>query len=109
MTDTYHKPPHGWTCFHCGETFTTVGGAEDHFGKYPSATPGCMIKLGAERGLLMALRKAEEEVETLSRLLADESCQAFRILHNTISRHKDALETAEEAGYERGLRAKRHE
>lgn len=22
-SDTYQKPEHGWTCFHCGETFTT--------------------------------------------------------------------------------------
>ena len=50
-----------WACYHCGETFTTWGSAEDHFGKTPAAKPGCLIKiaLGDERGLLMELRKAE--------------------------------------------------
>lgn len=59
--ETYAKPAHGWTCFHCGETFTTFGSARDHFGATPNAEPGCLIKvrLGEERGLLMALRKAE--------------------------------------------------
>jgi hypothetical protein len=61
--DTYERPPHGWTCFHCGETFKTTGGAADHFGAKPTATPGCLVRvqLGDERGLEMALRKAEEE------------------------------------------------
>lgn len=57
--DTYNTPPHGWTCFHCGDTFTTPGAARDHFGFNPSSDPACRIKVGAERGLLMALRKAE--------------------------------------------------
>lgn len=59
--DTYLAPPHGWTCFHCGETFTTVGAARDHFGFEPSRDPACRIKVGEERGLVMALRKAEQE------------------------------------------------
>ncbi len=57
--DTYAQPAHGWTCFHCGETFTTPGSARDHFGPTPDGVPGCIIKAGDERGLLMALRKAE--------------------------------------------------
>ena len=56
---TFPIPEHGFTCFHCGETFTTRGSARDHFGFDPSSEPGCRIKLGAERGLIMALRKAE--------------------------------------------------
>lgn len=59
--DFYPRPAHGWTCFHCGETFTTPGGAQDHFGETPASVPGCLIKLGNERGLLMALRKVEAE------------------------------------------------
>ncbi|RAK51618.1 hypothetical protein [Phenylobacterium soli] len=39
--ETYNAPPHGWTCFHCGETFRTLSGARLHFGAYPSATPLC--------------------------------------------------------------------
>ena len=56
----YPKPEHGWTCFHCGETFTTVGSAGDHFGADPSAPPACMIKVGEERGLVMYIRRLEK-------------------------------------------------
>lgn len=28
----YPAPRHGWTCFHCGETFRTYDGALLHFG-----------------------------------------------------------------------------
>jgi hypothetical protein len=28
----YATPPHGWTCFHCGETFTNQYAAGAHFG-----------------------------------------------------------------------------
>lgn len=58
--DTYPMPAHGWTCFHCGETFRTPGSARIHFGTTPASTPGCVIKAGDEKGLLMALRKAED-------------------------------------------------
>lgn len=68
---TYTMPKDGWVCFHCGERFTTVGGARDHFGATPESTAGCLIdrvavEKGGEphrgRGLLMALRKAEEQL-----------------------------------------------
>ena len=55
-------PAGGWTCFHCGEVFTTYGAAADHFGSVPEATAACRIKLGGERGLVMALRKLERHV-----------------------------------------------
>ena len=63
----YQAPKHGWTCFFCGETFNTIGGAQDHFGASPDMMPGCKIKveLGDERGLLMALRKAEATITKL--------------------------------------------
>lgn len=57
-----------WRCFHCGEVFTTVGGAQDHFGAAEGCEPGCLIdrvaleeggKPERGRGLLMALRKEE--------------------------------------------------
>jgi hypothetical protein len=65
--ETYPRPKHGWTCFHCGETFRTPGEAAAHFGAAPDATPGCLLKvqLGEERGLLAALRKAEAEIKQL--------------------------------------------
>lgn len=33
---TYTPPEHGWTCFHCGETFKTPGAARLHFGELPA-------------------------------------------------------------------------
>lgn len=70
-----------WTCFHCGETFTTKGSAEDHFGKTPESKPGCLIKvqLGDERGLEMELRKFEAEAaEWRARALkAEDECEAL--------------------------------
>jgi len=101
----YEKPAHGWTCFHCGETFTTVGSARDHFGAAPDAQPGCVVRvsLGAERGLLMALRKAEEECRKAWDAVQGESTEAHRAMYAMQSRHNDALEQAEISGYERGL------
>ena len=109
--DTYGKPPHGWTCFHCGETFTTTGSARDHFGARPDAEPGCMVRvsLGAERGLLMALRKAEDECRHAWAAVHEETTDAHRAMHAMQSRHADAIQQAEEAGYERGLRDARYE
>ncbi|MBN3776972.1 hypothetical protein G3O06_05235 [Burkholderia sp. Ac-20345] len=101
-SDTYQVPAQGWTCFHCGETFTTVGSARDHFGAVPTAEPGCMVRvsLGAERGLLMALRKTEEQ---LARYMEDDT-DLHRAMYRMQNRHADQLRVAEEAGYERGLR-----
>lgn len=74
-TDTYQPPEHGWTCFHCGETFTNAYRARDHFGADPSATPGCLLKVehGEERGLLMAFRRLELANERLRRDIEDET------------------------------------
>lgn len=35
---TYTPPAHGWTCFHCGETFKTPGTARLHFGETTAAS-----------------------------------------------------------------------
>lgn len=75
-SETYEPPAHGWTCFHCGETFTVWGEARDHFGETQGATAGCLIarvplETGAARevgrGLLMALRKKEAANAALRR------------------------------------------
>lgn len=70
---TYPMPKDGWVCFHCGERFTTPGSAKDHFGATPNVKPGCLIKiqLGDERGLLMELRKVEQENARLRAELAE--------------------------------------
>jgi hypothetical protein len=101
MTDTYPMPAHGWTCFFCGETFKTPGAARDHFGAEPLADAACRIKVGEERGLVMALRRAEEE---LARYHAEDS-DADRAMFAMRADHTRALRQAEEKGYERGLSA----
>lgn len=95
--------PGPWTCFHCGETFTTRGLARDHFGFDPSCDPACRIKVGAERGLVMALRKAEADCDEMRGLLHDEASEAYRLYAAQATRHRDQVMTAEEHGYERGL------
>ncbi len=104
---TYKTPKHGWTCFHCGETFTTLDGARVHFGGSMDQQPGCIerVRLGSERGLLMALRDAEER---LARYM-DEDSDIHRAMCAMQGRHTSQLRTAEEAGYERGLRDARIE
>ena len=67
-TGTYTKPKDGWVCFHCGERFKNEGSAKLHFGTFPKAQrAGCLIKIqaGNEKGLLMELRKVEEEKRIL--------------------------------------------
>ena len=97
--DTYTMPEHGWTCFFCGETFTTPGAARDHFGGDLLSLAGCQIKAGDERGLLMALRKAEDE---LTRYRAEDSDADRR--HNALAAdHAQALKREEERGYDKGV------
>lgn len=103
--ETYLPPPHGWTCFHCGDTFTTVGAARDHFGGDPLALAACQIKAGEERGLVMALRKAEA---LLARYQSEDS-DYERHMHATRADHQVALRRAEEQGYARGLADARKE
>lgn len=102
MSDTYKMPEHGWTCFHCGETFTTPCAARSHFGATPDKTPGCIlnVSVGAERGLLACLRKAEDQ---LAKHLAEDS-DTHRLMVEQAMRQSDQLRIAEELGYERGLR-----
>jgi hypothetical protein len=92
-------PAGGWRCFFCGEVFTTPGAARDHFGAEPFATTACQIKAGEERGLVMALRRAEED---LARYRADDS-DADRAYHAMQSQHAQKVIEAEEAGYAKAL------
>jgi ribosomal protein L37AE/L43A len=94
--------PGVWRCYHCGEVFTGAQEAREHFGDTEASKAACLIKIahGGERGLLTALRKAEQE---LARYVNDDS-DAQRQLSALQYRHARALEAAEEAGYQRGLR-----
>jgi hypothetical protein len=58
---TYPAPKHGWTCFHCGETFKKPGAARDHFGPTPDWSPLCIErKTVANCDLLDRARSAEK-------------------------------------------------
>lgn len=102
-------PQNGWTCFHCGEHFGpyVLGQvrARAHFGACQDATPACQIKGADERGLLYALRRAEEELE---RYRVDDS-DKDREIHGLIADHAVALRREEEKGYERGVKDARLE
>jgi hypothetical protein len=82
----FPPPPHGWTCFHCGETFHTVASASEHFGSAVADKPGCVLK--SERGLLEHIRETElkrDELEvrlTMARVggdkvMEDEAVERF--------------------------------
>ena len=95
----YRNPSHGWTCYHCGETFTVPGLALDHFGS-PLSEAGCQIKAGHERNLLHTLREMEDQ---LARYRAEDS-DTDRAMHAMQAEHDRALRREEEIGYARGLR-----
>lgn len=92
---------HGWTCFHCGETFMTIADAKRHFGTDQSDDPGCLLKLqGGETGLLEILRCRERELERYR----DEDSDKDREMYSMKADHSRALIDAEQKGYDKGLR-----
>ena len=68
--DTYPMPEHGWTCFHCGATFTNVNLARDHFGRYPVATPACQLSPDHVREELRRYRFQEAKLHDIRERLA---------------------------------------
>lgn len=68
--DTYPQPEHGWTCFHCGETFLHQKLARDHFGRYPSATPACQLSPAHVREELRRYRMLEAKLDDIQTRLA---------------------------------------
>ena len=83
--NTYPAPADGWLCFHCGERFTTPGSAADHFGGRPTDTAACRVKVGEERGLVMALRRVEAELRELKHhecAICDQKLRTKRALAN---------------------------
>jgi hypothetical protein len=115
--DTYIAPPHGWTCFHCGEHFagTRAGALEArmHFGGDPDAQPGCLIKLGLlDQTFLVTIRLLEEEIFKLNAVLGryrDEDSDKDRQMASLIGDHRIALQREEEKGYARGMADMRKE
>lgn len=67
------------------------------------ADPACRIKVGAERGLVMALRKAEQELADAWHAIHSEGTEAAKAYYAQTTRHRAQLIAVEEAAYERGL------
>lgn len=104
--DTYQPPEHGWTCFHCGETFMHEQPARNHFGAHPFGEPGCILRMqDGEHGLLRKIRAMERELERYH----EEDSDQDREIAALRSAHGRALIGAEEKGYARGLRDARSE
>jgi hypothetical protein len=67
--------------------------------------------MGAERSLLSALRRAENDAAAAWQAIHNETIDAAKGYQAQNSRHGEQLRTVEELGYERGLadgRAERH-
>ena len=64
---TDQKPEHGWSCFHCGDIFTTYGEAYMHFGLRPTSPPACRL----DPGVLIDLRASEDRVAELEDRVAE--------------------------------------
>lgn len=102
ISDTYTTPEHGWTCFHCGDTFPgNLGGqraARLHFGSSIHDEPKCQVSARQLRLMEAELRRHREEDTDLHRQIA-----------RLKSDHAEALRREEERGYARGVRDAREE
>lgn len=85
--EVYLPPKHGWTCFHCGETFHVEAQARGHFGTDPMAEPACLVRAAAlarvprvprrEWPDMYRLRDLEAEVAKLRAEAEDEHSRAY--------------------------------
>lgn len=91
-----------WRCFHCDEVFTDRRCAVDHFGAHEGCEPACQIKMGAERSLLTALRRAEGDANEMMQRLQSETTDSAKAYYAQNARHQEQLRAAEELGFERG-------
>lgn len=96
--------PTGWRCFHCDEVFFTADDARLHFGMDQCSDPACKIKMGAEKSLLVALRRAETELQEAWAAIHNETTEAAKAYYAQQSRHGEQLRAAEELGFERGIK-----
>jgi hypothetical protein len=96
--------PRKWRCFHCDEVFVTEDEARDHFGFDCSCDPACRIKSGEERGLVKALRAAEESVARLVGELHAENGEALKQLRRVQAQVGEHARDAEQSGYDKALR-----
>lgn len=96
-----------WRCFHCGDTFTLKQErwAREHFGSDQGELPVCQMRLPGEAHLLIALRRAQDELARYR----DEDTDLMRAIYSMQAEHSQALNREEEAGYAKGLRDARLE
>lgn len=97
MTEFNPIPEHGWTCFHCGEHFSTdfagCQAARIHFGDNVRGDALCQYSAKQVRGLEDLLKRYQNEDTALHREIA-----------RLQSDHAIALRREEESGYAKGLR-----
>ena len=79
----------GWTCFHCGETFTDWGAARNHFGWTPQdGAPVCRV----DGGTASCIYHLKRRVEVL--------CEEGNQLRTELAKRAPALPPEVEAWYE---------
>jgi hypothetical protein len=100
--------PKEWRCYHCDEVFTDAACARQHFGITEEQVPACQIR-GSEGGLVKALRQAEEALFEATARLHAESADGLAAYRAHLTRHENAVRTAEEVGYNRGVNDAREE
>lgn len=91
-----------WRCFHCGDYFTDRAAARLHFGPEIDSAPACLIK-GSEGGLLKAFSTAEQAATDYMVKLHEEDGQLIRAFRDQASRVREAVQSAEETGFQRGV------
>jgi hypothetical protein len=97
-----------WRCFHCDQLFFDEAAASAHFGQHEGRTPACQIK-SSEGGLVRALREAEEEAERAWSAVHSEGAEGLKAWRAAMTRNARAVESAEQTGYDKGLRDMRKE
>lgn len=88
-----------WRCFHCGEGFSDVIKAKDHFGSTLDSIPACQIK-AHEGHLVEYIRKLEAD---LSQYRGEDS-DIMRSIRTLEAELFTAKRDAEQLGYDRGVR-----
>lgn len=88
-----------WRCFHCDAVFTRRKDAAEHFGADQTETPACCLR-DHEHHLVHYIRRLEQD---LARYREDDS-DVMRAIYVLEAELPGKLRSAEEQGYERGLR-----
>lgn len=87
-----------WRCYHCDTVFLNPAHAAEHFGPDETTTPACKLSL-SEGHLVTYIRKLEEEL----RRHRNEDSDILRACYSKDAEHREAVQRAEERGYDRGV------